>query len=297
MNGGAPGWEEVAHDAAGEAVTRRSGWDAIGGRAPRTALVDGIEVGRGSRVVLRPRPGADVFDLALTGRIGIVDRLEEDVDGGLRIALTLEDDPGRDLGEARQPGHRFFFTLDEVEPLSGAGQPPPARTRVLVAGIGNVFLGDDGFGVEVARRLADRPLAPGVEVSDFGIRGMDLVYALGEDYDAAVFVDAVPRGGEPGTVYVIEPEIDEDTVSLDTHGMDPVRVLRLARELGPIPQRVLVVGCEPLTRLSGDTAEELVGELSEPVAAAVEAAVELVESLVTELVESAEGEPERRVET
>ncbi len=165
--------------------------------------------------------------------------------------------------------------------------------RVLIAGIGNVFLGDDGFGVEVARRIERRELPPGVEVSDFGIRGMDLVYALGEDYDAAVFVDAVPRGEAPGTLYVIEPQIDDDTVSLDTHGMDPVKVLRLARELGPVPARVLVVGCEPLTRMSGDTAEELLGELSEPVAAAVDGAVELVESLVRELVEEV-GEGERR---
>jgi hydrogenase maturation protease len=191
------------------------------------------------------------------------------------------------------PGHRFFFSLDEVEPLAAAGQPAPARRRVLVAGIGNVFLGDDGFGVEVARRLAACELPPGVEVADFGIRGMDLVYALGEDYDAAVFIDAVPRGGAPGTLYVIEPEVDKDKLSLDTHGMDPVKVLRLAGALGPVPERLLVVGCEPLTRMSGDTAEELVGELSEPVAAAVDEAAELVESLLGELIESNEERTRR----
>jgi hydrogenase maturation protease len=117
---------------------------------------------------------------------------------------------------------------------------------------------------------------------------LDLVYALGEDYDAAVFVDAVPRGEEPGTLYVIEPEVDDDELTLDTHGMDPVRVMRLARELGPVPERLLVVGCEPLKRMSGDTAEELDGELSEPVRGALDEAATLVESLLGELIESVE---------
>ena len=269
------------------------GWEEIGGSAPRSVTVDGIEIGRGSRVVVRPRPGADIFDLALTGKVGVVERIAEDVEGGIQVALVLEDDPGRDLGEARQPGHRFFFSVDEVEPLAQAGQPPPGRARILVAGIGNTFLGDDGFGVEAARRFAEHERPEGVDVVDFGIRAMDLVYALGEDYDAVVFIDAVPRGEEPGTLYVIEPEVDEDAVSLDTHAMDPVKVLRLAREIGPVPERLRVVGCEPLTRMSGDTTEDLVGELSAPVAAAVDQAVELVESTVRELIESIEQEQRR----
>src|SRR5829696_9883364 len=116
--------------------------------------------------------------------------------------------------------------------------------RVLVAGVGNIFLGDDGFGVEVVKRLAGSGLPEGVEVKDFGIRGMDLAYALQDDYDLVVFVDATPRGGEPGTVYLIEPEIEDDReVSLDTHGMDPVRVIQLSRALGARPTRTLVVGC------------------------------------------------------
>jgi hydrogenase maturation protease len=164
-----------------------------------------------------------------------------------------------------------------------------SRKRVLVAGVGNIFLGDDGFGVEVVRRLAEREMPEGVEVKDFGIRGMDLAYALQEDYEAVVFVDAVPRGEEPGTVYLIEPEIEEDgEVSLDTHGMDPVKVIKLSRALGAEPTRTLVVGCEPRVVLSGEDYDDMLMELSEPVQAAVGEAVKLVESLVEEI--GGEGE-------
>ena len=159
-----------------------------------------------------------------------------------------------------------------------------SRKRLLVAGVGNIFLGDDGFGVEVVRRLAERALPEGVEVKDFGIRGMDLAYAVQEDYEAVVFVDAVPRGEEPGTVYLIEAEIEEDgEVSLDTHGMDPVKVIKLSRALGAEPTRTLVVGCEPGVVLSGEDYDDMSMELSEPVRAAVEEAVKLVESLVEEI--------------
>ena len=155
--------------------------------------------------------------------------------------------------------------------------------RVLVAGIGNIFLGDDGFGVEVVKRLAGRGLPEGVEVVDFGIRGMDLAYALHEEYDLVVFVDATPRGGEPGTIYLIEPEIEEDgAVALDTHGMDPVKVIKLSRALGAPPTRTLVVGCEPKVILGGEDYDDMLMELSEPVSAAVEEAAKLVESLVTD---------------
>ena len=156
--------------------------------------------------------------------------------------------------------------------------------RILVAGVGNVFLGDDGFGVEVVRELAERGLPEGVEVADFGIRGMDLIYALQEDYEAVVFVDATPRGEEPGTVYLLEPEIEEDgEVALATHGMDPVKVIKLSRALGSRPTRTLVVGCEPQVVLSGEAYDDMLMELSEPVRAAVEEAVKLVESLVEEI--------------
>jgi hydrogenase maturation protease len=156
--------------------------------------------------------------------------------------------------------------------------------RILVAGVGNVFLGDDGFGVEVVRRLAGRELPEGVEVVDFGIRGMDLIYALQDDHEVVIFVDAAPRGEEPGTVYLLEPEIEEDgEVVLDTHGMDPVKVIKFARTLGARPGRTLVVGCEPQVVISGDDYEEMQMELSEPVRAAVEEAAKLVESLVEQI--------------
>jgi hydrogenase maturation protease len=162
--------------------------------------------------------------------------------------------------------------------------------RVLIAGIGNVFLGDDGFGVEVVKRLAGRELPEGVEVKDFGIRGMDLAYALQDGYELVVFVDATPRGGEPGTVYLIEPEVEDDgEVTLDTHGMDPVKVIKLSRALGARPTRTLVVGCEPRVVLGGEDYDEMLMELSEPVRVAVDEAVKLVESLVEEISEEGNG--------
>ena len=159
-----------------------------------------------------------------------------------------------------------------------------APKRILVAGIGNVFLGDDGFGVEVVKRLAERELPDGVEVADFGIRGMDLIYALQDDYEVVIFVDATPRGEEPGTVYLLEPEIEDDgEVVLDTHGMDPVKVIKFARTLGPTPARAFVVGCEPQTLVTGVDYDDMLMELSEPVRIGVEEAVKLVESLVEEI--------------
>jgi len=158
------------------------------------------------------------------------------------------------------------------------------RRRVLVAGVGNIFLGDDGFGVEVVKRLAGREVPEGVDVVDFGIRGMDLAYALQDDYDLVIFVDATPQGEKPGTVYLIEPEIEEDGgVALDTHGMDPVKVMKLSRVLGAPPTRTLVVGCEPQVILSGEDYDDMLMQLSEPVLAAVEEAAKLVESLVEEI--------------
>jgi hydrogenase maturation protease len=265
-------------------------WQELERAGPETATVDGTEIRRGSRVRLLPRGGGDIFDLALGGRTAVVEAIEEDTDGALHVAVTIDDDPGRDLGEARFLGHRFFFGIDEIEPL-GEVLPHQGPPSILVAGIGNIFLGDDGFGVAVAQRLAGRDLAPGVDVVDFGIRGMDLAYALQADYEAVVFVDTAPRGEAPGTISVIEPELGADEVAIDTHGMDPVRVLALARALGRVPPRVLVVACEPERIVQGEHDEDLVGELSAPVRGAVGEAAAIVESLVTELAAELRPEP------
>ncbi len=160
------------------------------------------------------------------------------------------------------------------------------RPRVLIAGVGNIFLGDDAFGVEVVRVLARRPLPDGVRVVDFGIRGLDLSYALLDGYEVVILVDATPRGGQPGTVYVLEVEPPKVTeakttdISVEGHNLDPVRVFRLAAAMGSPVRRLLVVGCEPC--LAGDI-EEMAAGLSEPVRAAVGEAIVLIELLVAEL--------------
>lgn len=257
-------------------------WDRMAGRGPDEVTVAGTPVGPGSRVRLRPRSQADIVDLALDGRVAIVESLEQDDEGAVHVAVTLADDPGRDLGDARMPGHRFFYSVEEIEPLGEPDEPP--APRVLVAGIGNVFLGDDGFGVEVVRRLAEEPGIPGADVVDFGIRGMDLAYALQRDYASVIFVDAAPMGHSPGTLTVLEPDVPDDEGTLvETHGMDPVRVLRLARGLGRLPDRVRVVCCEPAA------IDEALFELSPPVEAMVGEAVSLVKALVMEMIAETAG--------
>jgi hydrogenase maturation protease len=264
-------------------------WNQQATPGPASAEIGGTTIAKGSRVRLRPHAGGDIFDLALAGRLAVVESLEQDAEGKLHVTVTLEDDPGRDLGAARVLGHRFFFGVDEVEPVAGRSPGELPRSRILVAGVGNIFLGDDGFGVEVARLLATRDLPDDVDVHDFGIRGMDLAYALQDGYETVVFVDAAPRGEPPGTVSLVEPELDLDDVVLDTHGMDPLRVLALAQAMGRIPGRVLVVGCEPAVVVDGEHDEDLVGELSPPVRAAVDRAVELVQAVVGDLTAASES--------
>jgi hydrogenase maturation protease len=161
------------------------------------------------------------------------------------------------------------------------------QPHILIAGIGNIFLGDDAFGSEVARRLAGRALPEEARVVDFGIRGFDLVYALLDGYAVTIFIDAAPRGGEPGTLYTIEPDLDEldnlnaDEAMVEPHGMNPMKVLGMVKSMGGEFKRILLVGCEPTPLESED------GQmgLSEPVEAAVDEAVKMVESLVLKILE------------
>jgi hydrogenase maturation protease len=258
-------------------------WEELERPGPDAVTVDGVELRARSRVRLKPRAGGDVFDLALAGRTAVIEGIEQDLEGNLKLAVAIDDDPGRDLGLRKQPGHRFFFSLDEVEPLSGDdGAPAVAGARILVAGIGNVFLGDDGFGVALADRLARIALPDGVEVVDYGIRGMDLAYALHDGWDAVLLLDAIPRGLGPGTLTVVEPDLDGLEASVDAHGMDPAKVLGLARALGGALPRVLIVGCEPRDVMRGDE-EDVVATVSEPVRAALEEGVRLVQSLLEDL--------------
>ncbi|MFI7404152.1 hydrogenase maturation protease [Streptomyces sp. NPDC049541] len=158
-------------------------------------------------------------------------------------------------------------------------------TRLLVAGVGNIFLADDAFGPEVIRALDRRPLPPEVRVRDFGIRGLDLAYELLAGYDVAVLVDAAARGHRPGTLSLIEPEPPDGTAGAappEAHGMDPAKVLALAAHLGdePLP-RVLVLACEPEVRPRGD--EDIAPGISAPVREAVDRAVAALHSLVPAL--------------
>ena len=149
---------------------------------------------------------------------------------------------------------------------------------MLVAGVGNIFLGDDGFGVEVARRLATVDLPGWVQVTDYGISGMHLAYDLADSYETAILVDTAQRGEEPGTLTVIEadrPGPPSEGRLFDAHGMQPDVVLGVLDMLGARSARVLVVGCEPASLDYGM-------ELSEPVAKAVDAAVQIVMDLIAE---------------
>lgn len=154
--------------------------------------------------------------------------------------------------------------------------------RVLVAGIGNMFFADDGFGGEVARRLATRAMPEGVRVEDYGIRGVHLAYELLDGYDALVLIDAVPMHEPPGTVAVIEPEmpdpqaVAEAEVPLDAHTMNPAIVLQTLAKLGGHVDQIVLVGCQP------DRIEASIG-LSPTVEAAVGVAADEVGVLLEDL--------------
>jgi hydrogenase maturation protease len=159
------------------------------------------------------------------------------------------------------------------------------KGRVLIACVGNIFLGDDGFGCEVAKRLAGEPLPEGVKLTDYGTGGMHLAYDLADGYETTILVDAAPRGGEPGTITVVEVDPAEHknpaesagvlagSMLFDAHGMQPDVVFGIIDMLGAKAGRILVVGCEPAS-------VEYSMELSEPVAAAVDEAAHIVLDMV-----------------
>ena len=262
-------------------------WSLLEDKAPIESVeIGGVELRKGDRVRLRPHDGGDILDIALRGQIAIVESMEEDYDGARQICVVVEADPGRDLGMMRQPGHRFFFSPTEIERLPEQEQGESAavgKPSILIAGIGNIFLGDDGFGVEVAQRLAGCTLPEAVRVVDFGIRGLDLVYALEDGYETTILVDAFHHGLAPGTVSVLELDTGEedDTPAsfLEPHSMNPMNVLRLARAMKVPLKRVLLVGCEP-AYLGGD--EGHMG-LSPAVRAALDEAVKATEALVNRI--------------
>lgn len=154
--------------------------------------------------------------------------------------------------------------------------------KILLAGIGNVFQGDDAFGCEVIRQLDARSLPAGVTVRDFGIRSYDLAYALTDDYEAIVLIDAAGRGEPPGTLYLIEPDLPAARgwpVAVDPHAMNPVAVIQMAQSLGGVKGKLFLVACEP-GELGGD--EGQLG-LSAKVQQALPGALDMVRALLNDL--------------
>jgi hydrogenase maturation protease len=168
--------------------------------------------------------------------------------------------------------------------LSNVLQPPASsKKRVIIAGVGNMFLKDDGFGVEVIKRMTEKKFPEGVEIKDFGTGGLKLAYDLMKGYDGLILLDASQRGEKPGTLYVIEPDEKEFQSSLeqgdliDPHGGDPVTVLRFVKAFGSWPAKVMIVSCEP------SSTEEFQIGLSEEVNASVDKAIEFVNEIINEI--------------
>lgn len=157
-------------------------------------------------------------------------------------------------------------------------------SRILIAGLGNVFLGDDGFGIEVANKLLEDPPPGDVYIVDFGARGSHLVFALLDDYDLVILIDAARRGRRPGDIYLLEPDIPLGLAGqpaeglFDPHNMDPAGVVRLVATMGGRIGRLLLVGCEPMPIGRASLGDGL----SEPVHGAVDCAVGLIHRLVAQ---------------
>jgi len=264
-------------------------WRLLEDKAPAGSLtIAGVEVKPGDRVRLRPGKRGDVMDIALAGKTAMIESIEQDYEGKFHVCVVADDDPGRDIGMMRQPGHRFFFDPEEVEPIPTDVVALDAKAQapsILIAGIGNIFLGDDAFGVEVVERLRGRHLPERVKAVDFGIRGFDLAHALLDGSDVTILVDACPRGGRPGTLYVIEPDLSAldapsaEQTAVDAHSMNPINVIRMAKSMGGELKRILLVGCEPATL----GPEEGQMGLSESVEGVLDEAVRTIESLVEKI--------------
>src|SRR5271170_563401 len=186
--------------------------------------------------------------------------------------------PGRGADRSSRPGpeHRAR-ALPVLHARRGRAGGNLMTGRILVAGVGNVFLCDDAFGVEVVRLLAERPQPPGVQIRDYGIRGVHLVYELLDGYDLLVLVDAAPRGEAPGTVSVLEVELPSPDAQpvIDAHSLTPDAIFGLLSSLGGGPGRSLVVACEPAEVDAG------MG-LSDPVREALPHAVRAVEEILAQ---------------
>ena len=251
------------------------------------AIVDGVRFARGLKVVIRPGPDADFHARMLDGRTATIERILTDYDGKTHLGVTIDDDPGQDL--MRETGRLLYFFAPEVEVIDIVTEDQ--LRSILIAGVGNAWLRDDGFGGEVARQLADRALPEGVAVMDAGTGGLDLAYEVMRGYDALVILDVSKQGGEPGTLYVMEPDEEsvpggiEDGDVINPHGMDPQTVLRFVKSVGAWPGRVMVIACEPAD------VEEMGWGLSDEVRDAVARAVDLVVETVAELQSGAFAAP------
>ena len=243
------------------------------------AIVDGVRFARGVKVVIRPGPEADFHARMLEGRAATIERILTDYDGKTHLGVTIDDDPGRDL--MRETGR-----LPVLLCPGGGGDRHMNEERlqsILVAGVGNAWLRDDGFGGEVARRLSERELPEGVEVMDAGTGGLDLAYEVMRGFDALVILDVSQQGGAPGTLYVMEadeesvPGAIEDGDVINPHAMDPQTVLRFVKSVGAWPGRVVVIACEPAT------SRKWAGAFPTRSGTPVERAVDLVFETIAEL--------------
>lgn len=170
----------------------------------------------------------------------------------------------------------------EILPTAGKAAISDKK-RVMIAGIGNMFMKDDGFGSAVIKKMLNKNFPPGVEVKDFGTGGLKLAYDLMKGYDALILLDASQRGEKAGTLYVIQPDEKEFSGDLqeggpiDPHGADPVMVLRFVKAIGSWPGQVSIVACEP------ETIEDFEMGLSDKVIASLDKAVELVDEIVNQI--------------